>query len=103
MVSGRDDGRRLQNWTVTDRTVTDRDDVRPDDIRKRDWPEGQSLCYAPKSRRLFGLALLGDGFLLALEFLRVCEIVILDEVEVVIELEDIRSGGRDVQTDDVGV
>ena len=53
--------------------------------------------------KLFSLSLLCDSFLFALELLRISEIVILYEVEIVIELEDVRSGCRDVQADNVSV
>ena len=41
--------------------------------------------------------------LLALELFGIRQVIVLDEVQVVVEFEDVRSGSRDVQTDDIGV
>ncbi len=54
-------------------------------------------------RRLFRFSLIGDCGLLGGEFLRVGKVVVADEVEVVVELEHIRSSRGDVEFDNVGV
>ena len=50
---------------------------------------------------LFCFSLVGYRVLLALEFFRVGKVVVIYEIEIVVELEDIRGCSGDVQADNV--